>query len=188
MPHTPLLPLSARQLLVSPDGLHLKLGPSALANVAQHGECPCCCSAPHHHHHHHHYLHAPHYHHHHHHYLHFHHSATPPSSGPSGKVEQQNDLPSLAGPLSAQLIAAAAAEEEVGAATNDSAAAAKAAAAAATAAAAMSAAVAAPEALNESELPPELLAEALPLKTLLPDGTQLGATGEQLPKADVGGR
>ena len=181
MSHTPLLPLSARQLLVSPDGLHLKLGPSALANVAQHGECPCCCSAPHHHHHHH--------------YLHFHHSATPPSSGPSGQVEQQNDLPSLAGPLSAQLIAAAAAAEEVDAATNDSAAAATAAAAAAaTAAAAKSAAVVAgPEALHESELPPEILAEALPLKTLLPDGTQLGAaTGEQLPKVmpkgDVGGR
>ena len=181
MSHTPLLPLSARQLLVSPDGLHLKLGPSALANVAQHGECPCRCSAPH-------------YHHHHHHHLHFHHSTTPPASGPSGQVEQQNDLPSLAGPLSAQLIAAAAAAEEVDAATNDSAAAAKAAAAAATAAAAMSAAVAAPEALNESELPPELLAEALPLKTLLPDGTQLGAaTGEQqlpkvMPIGDVGGR
>ena len=47
----------------------------------------------------------------------------------------------------------------------------------------MSAAVAAPEALNESELPPEILAEALPLKTLLPDGTPLGATGEQLPSA-----
>ena len=176
MSHTPLLPLSARQLLVSPDGLHLKLGPSALANVAQHGECPCCCSAPHYHHHHH--------------YLHFHHSTTPPASGPSGKVEQQNDLPSLVGPLSAQLIAAAAAAEEVDAATNDSAAAAKAAAAAATAAAAKSAAVVAgPEALDESELPPEILAEALPLKTLLPDGTPLGAaTGEQLPKGDVGGR
>ena len=38
-------------------------------------------------------------------------------------------------------------------------------------------------------LPPELLAEALPLKTLLPDGTQLGTTGElQLPIGDVGGR
>ena len=47
-----------------------------------------------------------------------------------------------------------------------------------------------PEALHESELPPEILAEALPLKTLLPDGTQLGsATGELLPpKGDVGGR